>query len=56
MSIQKYPCVDCEDCYAIREGQGICDYNTFNKHPEDKIIVDLFAMYPHCPKPKGAKK
>jgi len=46
---QSYPCGDCEDCIAIGDGEGLCDYCD---HTDRKFIVPLFAMYPYCPKRK----
>lgn len=50
MGIQKYPCADCPDCIAIGNGEGLCDYK------DAEIVVDLFDVYPYCPKPKKKKK
>ena len=50
MSIQKYPCGDCDDCLHIGEGEGLCLYS------EEPLIVDLFDIEPRCPKPSGQKK
>jgi len=53
MSIQKYPCADCDDCIPIGKGEGLCDYsNEYNK----KFIVDLFDVCSECPKPTRRKK
>jgi len=46
MSVQNYPCGDCPDCVAIGDGEGLCQYK------DSEFIVDLFAMYPYCPKPE----
>lgn len=53
MSVQKYPCADCPDCIAIGNGEGLCDYwDDLNK----KFVVDLFDVYPYCPKPEEEEK
>ena len=51
MSIQKYPCADCPDCIPIGNGEGLCDYDN-----KSKMVVDLFDVHPHCPKPEGKEK
>lgn len=53
MSIQSYPCADCNDCIHIGDGEGLCD---FNRKIKDKFVVDLFDVYPECPKPKRTRK
>lgn len=52
MSVQDYPCGDCPDCLPIGEGEGLCDYLD---PATRKFIVDLYEMYPDCPKPKKEK-
>lgn len=53
MSVQKYPCADCNDVILIGERQGICDYKTEQrKKPEDLIVVEIFEINTKCPKPE----
>ena len=46
---QDYPCADCKDVVPIGDREGLCDYcdQVFRK-----FVVDLFAVYPQCPKKK----
>jgi len=48
MSVQKYPCADCHHCIPIGDSEGLCDYKFSIKK---KFIVNLFEVYPYCPKP-----
>ena len=49
MSMQDYPCAECPNVIAIGDGKGLCDYSD---SVGEKFTIDLFAVFPYCPKPK----
>ena len=46
---ERKPCAECDFCYAIGNGEGLCDYED---DVSKKKIVDLFDVEPECPRLK----
>lgn len=56
MSIQEYPCADCEDVIHIGDGEGLCDWGDPDPKKTRLVVVNLFDVHPLCPKPKKPSK